>query len=142
MPELNAWSQNLAEICARAFASPQARWSAEEIQKLKNSAHGLVIDSEAGAALFQVVGNEAELLAIFIDPDLQGQGLGFQLLHDSISILKARNTKNCFLDVASDNIAAIRLYQKLGFMPISTRKNYYRDESGRTTDAIVMNRAF
>ena len=44
-----------------------------------------------------------------------------------------------FLEVRPSNLAAIRLYQKLGFEQIGIRRGYYQAPDGRE-DAIVLKR--
>ena len=44
-----------------------------------------------------------------------------------------------FLEVRVSNCRAVRLYQRLGFVQIGERKDYYRNGMG-TEDAIIMAR--
>ena len=47
---------------------------------------------------------------------------------------KINNVKKIFLDVAEDNLPAIKLYEKSGFHLIHRRKGYYQNG---TTDALI-----
>ena len=45
-----------------------------------------------------------------------------------------------FLEVAADNAAALKLYGKMGFSPVSERRGYYPRPDGSAATAIVMAR--
>jgi ribosomal-protein-alanine N-acetyltransferase len=49
-------------------------------------------------------------------------------------------SKRMILEVAADNPAALRLYEKLGFQKISERKGYYVRPDGQPATALVMAR--
>ena len=76
-----------------------------------------------------------------IAPMWQKQGLGYQLLEQSIDgLIKARAAQGCnmiFLEVRQSNHAAIALYEKLGFVQIDLRKNYYPTCTGKE-HAVIM----
>jgi ribosomal-protein-alanine N-acetyltransferase len=48
--------------------------------------------------------------------------------------------KRLILEVATDNAAAMRLYDKLGFKKVGERKGYYPRPDGTPATAIVMAR--
>lgn len=74
-----------------------------------------------------------EITALGTDPAARGQGLMSRLLREFI--LKYCNaSKSIQVEVHSSNEAAIRLYSKLGFKTIRTRRSYYPDGA----DALVM----
>ncbi|QIC60559.1 ribosomal-protein-alanine N-acetyltransferase [Acinetobacter schindleri] len=93
-----------------------------------------------GFCILQPVLDEANLLLMAIDPSQQGKGLGFQLLEESIQLLK-NNPVQIFLEVRESNTAAIRLYEKAGFHQIDLRKNYYPNSGGGREHAIIMVKA-
>ncbi len=76
------------------------------------------------------VGNDYELIKIGVLPSFQHQGWGFKSLQ---SLLADLSFHSMFLEVNENNIPAIKLYQKLHFEVIYTRKHYYQDE-----DAYIM----
>lgn len=88
-----------------------------------------VLESEngglKGVAVFQRVLDEAELLYIVINKEDQGQGLGWQFLTGLVDRLLEQGVATFFLEVRESNVAAQRLYQKLGFSQVGVRKNYY-----------------
>lgn len=73
-----------------------------------------------------------DLLNIIVKPEYQNQGVGSVLLK---YIIDNKQDKKIMLEVRSQNINAIKLYQKYDFKIINIRKNYYKDD-----DAIIMER--
>lgn len=53
------------------------------------------------------------LIAIYLLPENQGQGLGRKLIHFAIE--KLHHVKGIYLEVSSENERAIRFYQSIGF---------------------------
>ncbi len=95
-----------------------------------------------GYALMMRVLDEAHLLNLSVAKHMQKQGLGRFLLEHMCKIAKTHKALNMFLEVRPSNVAAIALYEKLGFCEISVRRGYYPadpkiSETGRE-DAILM----
>ena len=63
------------------------------------------------------VGHTTQLCVM---PGYQGQGLGLQLMEASIQALKSGRFDSLSLTVTSLNIAAVRLYERLGFHTIKS----------------------
>lgn len=96
----------------------------------------------AGYCFGQSVAGEASLLNIAVDPRLQGQGLGRQLLAAFVIAARADCAEEIWLEVRAGNVRASQLYLASGFKLISRRENYYRadstiSDSGRE-DALIM----
>jgi [ribosomal protein S18]-alanine N-acetyltransferase len=66
---------------------------------------------------------EYEIHTIGVDPDYQGQGIGRRLLDELLAIAFGGSV---FLEVRTDNAAAIGLYESVGFVTVGLRKRYYR----------------
>ncbi len=92
-------------------------------------------DRLAGWAGLAVTADQGDVLTIGVRPDLQGKGVGAQLLTALIEEASARGCREVFLEVRADNDRARRLYERFGFMPIGVRKRYYQPSG---VDAIVM----
>ncbi|MGV6851709.1 MAG: ribosomal protein S18-alanine N-acetyltransferase [bacterium] len=90
-----------------------------------------------GYFVLQVILDEAHLLNICVDPDLQKQGYGQVLLLDCIQTALNESCNQLFLEVRPSNLSAISIYQKHGFSEIAHRPGYYPADNGRE-DAIVM----
>ncbi|MCH9643201.1 MAG: ribosomal protein S18-alanine N-acetyltransferase [Actinomycetia bacterium] len=66
---------------------------------------------------------EYEIHTIGVDPAHQGRGIGRQLLARLIEFARGGTI---FLEVRTDNAAAIALYESEGFTRVGIRKRYYR----------------
>jgi [ribosomal protein S18]-alanine N-acetyltransferase len=76
---------------------------------------------------------EYEIHTLGVDPAFQGQGLGRRLLDALLEFADGA----VYLEVRTDNAAAIALYQSAGFVQIGLRKRYYRTSGA---DAYTMRR--
>jgi ribosomal-protein-alanine N-acetyltransferase len=90
-----------------------------------------------GYALMMMVLDEAHLLNLSIAKAYQKKGLGRFLLEHMLAIANKHQAEHMFLEVRSSNIAAIALYENLGFNEMSIRRGYYPAASGRE-DAVLM----
>ena len=77
---------------------------------------------------------EYEIHTIGVDAAYQGKGIGRQLL---TALLEYANGGTIFLEVRTDNDAAISLYESLGFVRVGMRRRYYRASGA---DAYTMRR--
>ncbi|APX62110.1 ribosomal protein S18-alanine N-acetyltransferase [Acinetobacter schindleri] len=118
-------------------------WTRTQFEEAVSAYQSTIIEyagKVVGFCILQPVLDEANLLLMAIDPSQQGKGLGFQLLEESIQLLK-NNPVQIFLEVRESNTAAIRLYEKAGFHQIDLRKNYYPNPGGGREHAIIMVKA-
>jgi [ribosomal protein S18]-alanine N-acetyltransferase len=77
---------------------------------------------------------EYEVHTIGVDPAFQGQGVGRRLLDE---LLNFADGGVVYLEVRTDNEAAIALYRSAGFAQIGLRRRYYRVSGA---DAYTMRR--
>jgi [ribosomal protein S18]-alanine N-acetyltransferase len=94
-------------------------------------------DEIIGYSLMMLVLDEAHLLNISVAKAYQKQGYGRVLLEHMIDRARHYKALNMFLEVRASNIAAISLYENIGFNEMSIRRNYYPAANGRE-DAILM----
>jgi ribosomal-protein-alanine N-acetyltransferase len=66
---------------------------------------------------------EYEIHTIGVDPAYQGQGIGRQMLN---RLLDFAADDTVYLEVRTDNTAAIAMYKSAGFVNVGLRKRYYR----------------
>ncbi|MEG0342582.1 ribosomal protein S18-alanine N-acetyltransferase [Acinetobacter sp. TY1] len=118
-------------------------WTQKQFEESIASYQSTVIEVQGavvGFCILQPVLDEANLLLMAIHPSQQGKGLGYQLLDQSIAMLK-NDPIQIFLEVRESNLAAIALYEKADFHQIDLRKNYYPLEKGGREHAVIMVRA-
>ena len=72
---------------------------------------------------YSIIYDKAELNYIFVDLEYRKNGIGSVLLEYLIE--KCGDCQNITLEVRKDNIPAISLYKKYGFIECAIRKNYY-----------------
>ena len=77
---------------------------------------------------------EYEVHTIGVDKRFQGRGIGRALLD---RLLEIADGGAVFLEVRTDNAAAIALYESVGFAVLGVRKRYYRVSGA---DAYTMRR--
>lgn len=77
---------------------------------------------------------EYEIHTIGVDPAYQGQGIGREMLRQ---LLELSSGGTVFLEVRTDNAAAIGLYESFGFRNVGLRRRYYRVSGA---DAYTMRR--
>lgn len=117
-PSLDALTRLLAKSTGRA-------WAISEEQDVQ------------GLVWFSVVECEAEIIDIQVGERFRRAGIGESLLAQSFEKLRLCNIRSVFLEVRSGNTAALALYEKLGFVMMGRRGNYYKTAAGRE-DALTM----
>lgn len=83
----------------------------------------------------QVLGEEAEIYLLVVDPPYQHQKLASQLTDKFKIWCKSEKVDTVFLEVRASNDRARRFYSKQGFSEIARRKHYY---SKPAEDAVIM----
>ena len=132
---------DLAEVHAleiRAYEFPWTLGIFRDCLRADYPAWVLQVDGRlAGYCLMSIAAGEAHVLNVCTAPELQGRGLGRQLVHALLRIARARRVDRVFLEVRPSNVAAIRLYDAEGFNEIGRRPRYYPARNG-LEDALVM----
>ncbi|MCU0734341.1 MAG: ribosomal protein S18-alanine N-acetyltransferase [Methylotetracoccus sp.] len=82
---------------------------------------------------------ESHILNLCVAPEVQGSGYGRRTLEKLMEVAKGYRAEMVMLEVRPTNKTAIRLYRKMGFNEIGTRKDYYPAKNGRE-DALVLAR--
>lgn len=78
--------------------------------------------------------DDIEIESIVVKKDFQRKKVATLLINEIFKFAKKNNIQNIFLEVRKSNIPAQNLYNKNGFLLISTRKNYYPDNN---EDALI-----
>lgn len=80
--------------------------------------------------VFDIIYDRCEIIDIFTVHNCRNKGIASKLINE---IIKDFDIDNITLEVRIDNLNAISLYEKLGFIRASIRKGYYNG-----TDGILM----
>ena len=115
------------------------KWGKIFFFKLFNSNYTYFFSSfpQKGYAIISTVDENIEILALAVDKNNRRRGVAKSLLTRIKFLAKKKRIKKINLEVANDNLAAIRLYQNMGFFRTGIRKNYYNRDK-RKIDAILM----
>ena len=114
-------------------------WSIEQFWSelaQQSRAYAVAVDGEriigyAGAFL---LAPDSDVQTIAVSPRDQGRGVGAILLTWLIEQAVAQGCRQMLLEVRSDNVPAIAMYERFGFERISVRRDYYE----RGIDAVIM----
>ncbi|MEO6396217.1 MAG: GNAT family N-acetyltransferase [Devosia sp.] len=94
----------------------------------------------AGFAMLRLLGDDAELMTIAVEPKYRGKGVARALMEACFADLSMTASRRMILEVAADNPPALKLYRNLGFTQLSERKGYYARADGQPATALVMAR--
>ena len=86
----------------------------------------------------QSVLGESDMMNVAVHPDHRRKGIAESLVNCLSHDLQERGNICLTLEVRDSNEAAIALYEKLGFVQIGLRKNYYRNPK---EDARILRKA-
>lgn len=90
-----------------------------------------------GYGVMSTGAGEAHILNLCVRETMRGRGIGRTLLRQLLDLAVEAGVEDAFLEVRPSNLAAIRLYQSLGFVPVGVRRGYYQAAGGRE-DATVL----
>ncbi|MCL2219235.1 MAG: ribosomal protein S18-alanine N-acetyltransferase [Chitinispirillia bacterium] len=136
-----AASDDLEQIYALEQTCSQNPWSrdglAEELSGDESTFLLLQTPDEGrivGFACAHLVCGEMHILDVAIHRDYRNEGLGALLVTRLLAEADAKEAARACLEVRASNTAAIRLYEKCGFMRDGMRDGYYQDGE----DAVLM----
>ena len=116
-------------------------WELSQFQELisyKNVLH-LIASQTDGEIVALIIASktmvEADIYMLAVKKSHQGKGIGKKIFKELIEELKSSDLETIFLEVRESNIAAKKVYQKLDFIEIGRRKDYY---SKPKEDALMM----
>ena len=117
-------------------------WSAASFNDLLGSPGTKAIIALDGAEpigflVTRSAADEAEVISIGTRPFVQRRGVARLLLAHQLRTLAANGLRNIFLEVATSNLAAQKLYASFGFREAGRRKGYYKRDGGME-DAIIL----
>lgn len=86
------------------------------------------------AGVIPVEPNVYELRKMYLRPEARGRGVGQQLFDACLSFVKAKGARQLVLDTTEQMTAAIRFYEKNGFVRDDTQRRQSRCSRGYRLD--------
>lgn len=129
------------EIENLSFASP---WTEDLFeQELKSNFSKVFLAKKeenqrrlvAGYISFWLAMAEVHIVNLAVHPRYRRNGIGAALVSFGLDYCLQRGGRYAILEVRKSNVAALRLYKKLGFKEEGVRYRYYEDNQ---EDAIIM----
>ena len=141
---VNMHESHIAQVAALekiCFSDP---WSENSVaSELKNPLSCWLVAEEdgvvAGYVGSQTVIDESDMMNIAVHPDHRRKGIAEALVMELVEALKKRESHCLTLEVRTSNEPAKALYEKLGYVQIGLRKNYYRNPK---EDALILRKEF
>lgn len=127
----------VAELEKQCFSSP---WSEKSITSELTNPLSLWIVAVDGDRVMGYVGSqsvlgEADMMNVAVAPEYRRRSVANGLIMELISQLTSNNVHSLTLEVRASNIPAITLYEKLDFVQVGRRPNYY---SSPKEDALIL----
>lgn len=127
----------ILEIERRVNTAP---WSERSFRNELNHEHGVFLATIAegrviGYGGFWMVVDEAHITTVAVSDEFRRQGIGMRLMIELLERAKKNGMACSTLEVRASNEAAIKLYEKLGYVSSARRRAYYPDNK---EDANVM----
>ena len=119
----------IAELETICFSDP---WSEKSIgSELENKLSFWLVamegDRVAGYVGSQTVLDETDMMNIAVHPDYRRKGIAEALVTALIARLREQGSTSLMLEVRASNEPARKLYEKMGFVQVGRRPNYYRN---------------
>ena len=137
VPMENHHVPQVAALEKQCFSEP---WSKNSVaSELSNPLSAWLVamdgDALAGYVGSQSVMGESDMMNIAVDAHYRRQGIAQALVKELVAQLKEKGNHSLTLEVRISNQPAIALYEKLGFVQVGKRPNYYRNPK---EDALIL----
>jgi ribosomal-protein-alanine N-acetyltransferase len=129
---------HILEVEKQSFTTPWSREAFQNELTQNHFAHYVVVEMDGeiiGYCGMWMIVDEAHITNIALLPEYRGRGMGETLLRGMMQAAKTYGAKKMTLEVRVSNVAAQKLYEKLGFEQQGVRPNYYTDNM---EDAYIM----
>ena len=133
--------KDLAEVMAIEEDLFSDAWTMDGFREtLRQPEADFLVAEEAGMGIVGYCGSyrafdEAEIVNVAICRNYQNRGCGQRIVEKLIEIEKAAGVRYFVLEVRISNLAAQRLYEKVGFRNIGIRRRFY---DRPVEDAVIM----
>ena len=136
--EMNATHvAQVAELEKICFADP---WSEKSVASELDNIWALWLVAVEDDRVIGYIGSqtsidETDVMNVAVHPDCRRRGIAEALIVELVEQLKKKGSHALMLEVRASNAPAIALYEKLGFLQVGCRKNYYRNPK---EDALIL----
>ena len=123
-----------------SFGEPWLEQSILDDLKLEYSDY-VVCENEGfvmGYAGLHRILDEGHITNIAVHPSVRNKGYGGVMLEELMKRAESKGAGAFTLEVRDGDKAAIRFYERLGFVPVGVRKDYYSVAGGGREDACIM----
>ena len=130
--------QKIYNIEKECFSTP---WSESSISSTMNGTNTYFAIAQkdnaeiVGYAGLYFAGNEGYMYNIAVKSGLRHLGVGTKLINNLKNFCIRNSMEFLSLEVRKSNIPAVKLYQKMNFKIVGSRKNFY---TSPTEDALIM----
>ncbi|MCA1838317.1 MAG: ribosomal protein S18-alanine N-acetyltransferase [Actinobacteria bacterium] len=126
------WTHKMfeTELTGNQFSHLWTAWSANKSAPGKEGAPQLI-----GYICFWVVFDEYRLMNLAVEQSWRRQGIAGELMRRSLASGSDIGARRALLEVRTSNLAAVHLYEGLGFRRVGTRERYYHNP---VEDALLM----
>jgi len=129
--------QEVAQIEKHCFSDA---WSSLSITAELHNPLSLWLVAMDGQTLVGYIGSqtvlpESDMMNLAVLPQYRRCGIARLLVQSLIEALSEKGVDSLTLEVRVSNTPAIALYEKLGFLPVGRRPNYYHNPK---EDALIM----
>ena len=131
----------VAELERICFADP---WSEKSVASELDNKWALWLVAVEDVQVIGYIGSqtsidETDVMNVAVHPDFRRRGIAESLIIRLVEELKNRGSHALMLEVRASNAPAIALYEKLGFLQVGCRKNYYRNPK---EDALILRKGW
>ena len=131
--------RHLAGVASIERACFHAPWSENALREELGGDNLFLVAEREGEAVgyvgCQTVLDEGYITNVAVRPDCRRQGIAAALLAALRARAEEKGLSFVTLEVRASNAPAIALYEGAGYVPVGTRRNFYRQP---TEDAVLM----
>ena len=120
--------ESVFEIEKSIFSVPWSKKSFESSISSKDTIYIVATIDEkiVGYLGIYILGDQSDISNVGVHKDYRRMHIAEAMLSYIFDRAKSNNVKEITLEVRESNVAAISLYEKMGFKEIGIRKNYYQ----------------
>lgn len=137
----NMYKADLPAVLAIEEAVHIAPWNEATFMMCFQSGYSAWVleadDKIVGFIIVSLRAQECHILNLCVMHTYQRKGYGRQLLEYALTQARREGIGIAYLEVRRSNTRAIALYQKMKFLKIGERENYYPTVAGHEEDALI-----